>query len=82
MSPLRLRIRRSQVRVLPSARKKPPQTRGFCFRPYRLLAGLTTYPCEMRFEKVVARDEIPKLYLSKRGILLSRKELDEWLIGR
>ena len=34
------------------------------------------------FEKVVARGEIPKHYLTERGILFSRKELDEWLIGR
>ena len=34
------------------------------------------------FEKVVARGEIPKHYLAERGIHFSRKELDEWLIGR
>jgi excisionase family DNA binding protein len=34
------------------------------------------------FEKVVARGEIPKHYLTERGILFSGKELDEWLIGR
>ena len=34
------------------------------------------------FEKVVARGEIPKHYLTERGILFSRKELDEWLMGR
>ena len=34
------------------------------------------------FEKVVARGEIPKHYLTERGILFSRKELDDWLIGR
>ena len=33
-------------------------------------------------EKVVSRGEIPKHYLTERGILFSRKELDEWLIGR
>ena len=34
------------------------------------------------FEKVVAKGEIPKHYLSERGILFSRKELDEWLMER
>ena len=34
------------------------------------------------FEKVVAKGEIPKHYLSERGILFSCKELDEWLMGR
>ena len=34
------------------------------------------------FEKVVARGEIPKHYLTERGILFSRKELDEWLLER
>ncbi len=34
------------------------------------------------FEKVVAKGEIPKHYLTERGILFSRKELDEWLMGR
>jgi excisionase family DNA binding protein len=34
------------------------------------------------FEKVVARGEIPKHYLTDRGILFSRKELDEWLLER
>jgi excisionase family DNA binding protein len=34
------------------------------------------------FEKVVAKGEIPKHYLTERGILFSRKELDEWLIAR
>jgi hypothetical protein len=34
------------------------------------------------FEKVVARGEIPKHYLTERGILFSRKELDEWLVER
>jgi excisionase family DNA binding protein len=34
------------------------------------------------FEKVVARGEIPKHYLTERGLLFSRKELDEWLIER
>ena len=34
------------------------------------------------FEKVVARGEIPKHYLTERGILFSRKELGEWLMGR
>ncbi|WP_273843865.1 helix-turn-helix domain-containing protein [Rubrobacter calidifluminis] len=34
------------------------------------------------FEKVVAQGEIPKHYLTERGILFSRKELDEWLLSR
>lgn len=34
------------------------------------------------FEKIVAAGEIPKHYLTERGILFSRKELDEWLLGR
>ena len=34
------------------------------------------------FEKIVAKGEIPKHYLTERGILFSRKELDEWLMGR
>jgi excisionase family DNA binding protein len=34
------------------------------------------------FEKVVAKGEIPKHYLTERGILFSRKELDEWLLER
>jgi hypothetical protein len=34
------------------------------------------------FEKVFAKGEIPKHYLTERGILFSRKELDEWLMER
>ena len=34
------------------------------------------------FEKVVAKGEIPKHYLTERGILFSRKEIDEWLMER
>jgi excisionase family DNA binding protein len=34
------------------------------------------------FEKIVARGEIPRHYLTERGILFSRKELDEWLLER
>jgi hypothetical protein len=34
------------------------------------------------FEKVVAKGEIPRHYLTERGILFSRKELDEWLLER
>jgi excisionase family DNA binding protein len=34
------------------------------------------------FEKVVSRGEMPRHYLTERGILFSRKELDEWLIER
>jgi hypothetical protein len=32
--------------------------------------------------EVVAKGEIPKHYLTERGILFSRKELDEWLMER
>ena len=34
------------------------------------------------FRNRVAAGEIPKHYLTERGILFSRKELDEWLINR
>jgi excisionase family DNA binding protein len=34
------------------------------------------------FEKIVAKGEIPRHYLTERGILFSRKELDEWLMER
>ena len=34
------------------------------------------------FRNIVASGEIPKHYLTERGILFSRKELDEWLIDR
>jgi excisionase family DNA binding protein len=34
------------------------------------------------FKKIVARGEVPRHYLTERGILFSRKELDEWLMGR
>ena len=34
------------------------------------------------FEKIVAKGEIPRHYLTERGILFSRKELDEWLLKR
>jgi excisionase family DNA binding protein len=34
------------------------------------------------FEKVVARGEIPRHYLTERNILFSRTELDAWLMDR
>ena len=34
------------------------------------------------FEKVVAKGDIPKHYVTERGILFSRKELDECLMER
>ena len=34
------------------------------------------------FRNIVAAGEIPRHYLTERGILFSRKELDEWLIKR
>jgi excisionase family DNA binding protein len=34
------------------------------------------------FRNIVAAGEIPRHYLTERGILFSRKELDAWLINR
>jgi len=34
------------------------------------------------FRNIVAAGEIPRHHLTERGILFSRKELDEWLINR
>jgi hypothetical protein len=34
------------------------------------------------FEKIVAREGIPKHYLSARAPRYNRVELDEWLLGR
>jgi hypothetical protein len=34
------------------------------------------------FRNIVATWEIPRHYLTERGILFSRKELDEWLMSR
>ena len=34
------------------------------------------------FEKIVAKGEIPRHYITERGILFNRKELDEWLLRR
>jgi hypothetical protein len=34
------------------------------------------------FRNIVVAGEIPKHYLTERGILFSRKELDEWLMSR
>ena len=34
------------------------------------------------FRNIVTAGEIPRHYLTERGILFSRKELDEWLMGR
>ncbi len=34
------------------------------------------------FRNIVAAGEIPRHYLTERGILFSRKELDEWLMSR
>jgi excisionase family DNA binding protein len=34
------------------------------------------------FEKIVAMGEIPRHYITERGILFNRKELDEWLLRR
>jgi hypothetical protein len=34
------------------------------------------------FRNIVTAGEIPKHYLTERGILFSRRELDEWLMSR
>ena len=34
------------------------------------------------FGHIVVAGEIPRHYLTERGILFSRKELDQWLIDR
>jgi excisionase family DNA binding protein len=34
------------------------------------------------FRNIVAAGEIPKHYLTERGVLFSRKEIDEWLMSR
>ena len=34
------------------------------------------------FKELVRTEEVPKHYLSERGILYSRTELDTWLMGR
>ena len=34
------------------------------------------------FEKIVAKGEIPRHYITERGIHFNRKELDEWLLRR
>lgn len=63
-------------RILPTQR--PPRL------GVDLHAGAATYlkRTPKAFEKVVAQGEISKHYLTERGILFSRKELDGWLMGR
>lgn len=34
------------------------------------------------FRNIVAAEDVPRHYLTERGVLFSRKELDEWLMGR
>lgn len=34
------------------------------------------------FRNIVATEDVPRHYLTERGILFSRKEIDEWLMGR
>jgi excisionase family DNA binding protein len=34
------------------------------------------------FEQIVAKGEIPRHYITERGILFNRRELDEWLLRR
>ena len=68
--------RRSQVRVLPSAPL------------FTLQMGteqaVKYLSCESvkAFEKIAAREEIPKHYLSARAPRYNRAELDAWLMGR
>lgn len=40
------------------------------------------FPSVGAFERVVAREQIPKHYLSERLPRYSRRELDAWLMGR
>ncbi len=34
------------------------------------------------FRNIGAAEDVPRHYLTGRGVLFSRKELDEWLMGR
>ena len=34
------------------------------------------------FRNIVATEDVPRHYLTERGILFSRKEIDEWLMRR
>jgi hypothetical protein len=34
------------------------------------------------FRNIVAAEDVPRHYLTERGVLFSRKELDEWLMSR
>lgn len=34
------------------------------------------------FRNIVAAEDIPRHYLTERGVLFSRKEIDEWLMSR
>lgn len=34
------------------------------------------------FRNIVAAEDIPRHYLTERGVLFSRKEIDEWLLKR
>jgi hypothetical protein len=75
----------------PGPRVVPPARRGRCvsktdplFETARKLGEAEAYlkKTPKAFEKIVAKGEIPKHYLTERGILFSRKELDEWLLER
>ena len=34
------------------------------------------------FRNIVAAEDVPRHYLTERGVLFSRKEIDEWLMSR
>jgi hypothetical protein len=34
------------------------------------------------FRNIVTTEDVPRHYLTERGILFSRKEIDDWLMGR
>lgn len=34
------------------------------------------------FRNIVAAEDVPRHYLTERGVLFSRKEIDEWLMRR
>lgn len=34
------------------------------------------------FRNIVAAENVPRHYLTERGVLFSRKEIDEWLLRR
>lgn len=34
------------------------------------------------FRNIVVSEDVPRHYLTERGVLFSRREIDEWLMGR